>query len=362
MSLNCLDKIIGLSTTLCSCFDDGKPVDFSESNSGLQLDKLEGLELRTIKGDVECGDNNIWDKMDTARANATLAFRTDLLAAIGEVTRERRKMFQGIIGQRTFNADRINGKVYNGLVIRCADIKGGEFTLKDIKTLMNANANFSVEVWNNIQTTPLLTIPNINALAGQLTDNPLTPDPLLTFPLWTEECTDPSFSLEYYIVYNPVGFEPKNNKVDCGCSKRNEWESWAWVEGICGDDITERQRWNKANFANGLVLDIQFNCNTAELICGGQDEPLDFINDAKAMVMAYAIRFKAGEILIEDILASGNINRYTMLAKERLWGKRNHFVKEYNSRIQYLASRLDTSSNDCLACGDDRINVNSILV
>ena len=358
-NLNCLDEIIGLSRNECACYDP-TPLGYNDSNSGIFLDELEGIELRTIKADIECGDNDIWTKMSRAVENSKTAFRTDLLAEIGMVTKPRRKMFQGQIGQRTFNADRVNGTVYNGWIIRAANIKGGEFTLKSIKTIMNANANFDIEIWNNIDTSPLLTIP-VNSVGNTITDNVLTPDPSLTFPLWTPECVDSDFDLEYYIVYNPVGFEPKNNKVDCGCSRKNAWENWALIEGVTGDDILDRETWQRDNFANGLVIDLQFNCNTAELICGGEDEPLDFMNDAQAMVMAYAIRFKAGEILIEDILSSGNINRYTMLAKERLWGKRNHYVKEYTQRIAYLASRLDTNSNDCLACGDNRIGKTSIL-
>lgn len=361
MSLECLDKIIALSRSTCACYNP-TPAGYNEGKSNLFLDELEGLELRTIGADIECGTGNIWDKMDKARANAILAFKTDLLAKISMVTSAKRKMFQGLIGQTSFNANNVNNHVYNGVIIRTGNIKGGEFTLKDIKTLMDTTTTFTVEIWNNIQNTPLLTIPGINSTAGGVQSNVLTPDPMLTFPLCTEECSEPGFELQYYIVYNPIGFEPKNNKIDCGCSKANAWEQWAYVEGVSGDSIANRTQWSRDRFANGLILDLQFNCNTARIICGGEDEPLDFENDPLAMVMAYAIRFKAGEILIEDIIASGNINRYTMLEKERLWGKRNHYVKEYNNRIDYLSSRLDTNSNDCLVCNDTRIGVSRILV
>jgi len=358
-NLVCLDEIIGLSRNECACYQPTPP-GYNTSLSNLFLDELEGIELRTIKADVECGEGDVWNKMSKSVGNAKTSFRADLMAEIGLVSKQKRKLFNGLVGQRTFNGERINGTTYNGLIIRCGDIKGGEFTLKGINTLMNANASFDIEVWNNIQDTPLVTIP-VTSLQNQLTPNVLTPDPLLTFPLWVSECIDPDFGLEYYIVYNPVGFEPKNNKVDCGCARKNEWEHWAYVEGVNGNDILDRERWPRYNYANGLVLDLQFTCNTSQIICGGENEPLDFENDAQAMVMAYAIRYKAGEILIEDILASGNINRYTMLAKERLWGKRNHYVKEYATRITYLATRLDVASNDCLMCGDDRIGVSKIF-
>lgn len=355
--LSCLDNIIGLSRNECTCYDAGKPIDWNVSKSGLFLDEIEGLELKIIKGDVECGENNIWDKMERARENAKLAFRTDLLAEISKVTNSRRKTFNGTIGQVKYTKNRILGKVYNGLVIQNCNIQGGEFTIKGIKTLMDSSVSFTIEIWNNIQDTPLVTIPGINAIAGTVTDNPFAPDPMLTFPLWTDECDD----LEYYIVYNPVGFNPKDNKLSCGCSRKNEWEHWAYLQGISGDDITEREYFLRDNYANGLLLDIQFNCNTSEIICGGKDGYVDYENDSNAMLMAYAMRFKAAELLIEDILASGNINRYTMLQKERLWGKRNHYVKEYDGTIAYLSTQIDLFSNDCLKCGDPRITKTSIL-
>lgn len=354
--LNCLNNIIGLSQNECECYDDGRPSDFNESNSGLFLDELEGLNLRTIASDVECGEGNIWLKMEQAITNAITNFKTDLLSSIMLTQRNARKPFNGIIGQLKYKTVNVIPTTWTGLRINPREFKGSILTIKGITTLMDTDVLFDVFIYDNISSTPLHTIANVNATTGTATENPL-PTPI-ELPLYREGYDE----LEYQIVYQPSGFNPLDNKVTCGCSRTENFEKWLTLEGIQGDLIAEREDWNKNGFANGLALNVSMTCNTSEIICGGDSsDSLDFENDGVALSMAYAIRFKAGEILIEDILASGEINRFTMLDKERLWGKRNHYRKEFRTRIVYISDTIDIDSNDCLVCGDKRINRSSIL-
>lgn len=356
-TLLCLEKIIGLSTNPCPCYDDGRPTDYNESNSGLFLDELDGLELKMIGGDIECGENDIWEKMIKSLDNAKINYRKDLLKCIGETSGMKRKPFYGIIGLTEWNQSIVVGTDYLGVKLEGCNIKGGEFTLNGINTLMDANAVFDIEVYNNISPTPLLTKPNINAVADTITENIFASDPLLTFPMYSEECDN----LEYYIVYKPVGFAPRNNDVTCGCSRRPEWEKWIDVDGIAGNLVSGIEDWSTSPKANGLFLNIQFNCNVSDLICGGTNAPVDFENDDVAMSMAYAIRYDAGRSLIDNILGSGRINSYTMLPSESLWNLRNHFVERYENLILYICQETDITSNGCLMCDDKRIGLRSIL-
>jgi len=357
-TLICLENIIGLSRTTCDCYNNGKPTDWNISNSGLFLDELDGLELKMIAADVECGDEDIWNKMDRAVENSKLTFRKDFMKCVGGTTAAKRKAFYGSIGLKEWTKSIVVGTDYLGVRLMTSNIKGGEFTLKGIKTLMDTTATFTIEVYNNLQVSPLLVLPNINAVADVITENTFIEDPLLTFPLYSEECDE----LEYYILYKPAGaFAPRNNQTSCGCSTRPEWEKWADVQGSTGDDLLERESWLSDKNANGLFLDLSFNCNSSELICGGTNAMIDFNNDEKAMVTAHAIRYEAGRSLIDNILGTGNINRYTMLPSETLWNLRNHFVERYEEMIAYLCQEADISENDCLMCDDKNINKISIL-
>jgi len=351
-TLTCLDEIIGLSRTQCPCYDDDKPENSEDSNSGLYLDELDGLELKAISSDIECGDGSIWQKMQRAEENAKIQFRSDLMKCIGATTEAKRKAFYGRIGLTEWSKNITITNDFVGQRIKTCNIKGGEMTLKGISTLMDTTISFDIEVYNNLQPTPILILNGINAVANTIETNVLTPDPLLTFPLYTEECD----VLEYYILYKPNGaFEPKNNRVSCGCSTRPEWEKWADIQGVKGDDITKRETFFTQKEAFGLFLDVEFTCNTSELICGGTNSKLDFDNDEKAMAMAYAIRYEAGRSLIDNILGTANVNRYTMLPADSLWKLRNHYAERYNELVAYLCQEMDITQNDCLMCNDTRI-------
>ena len=350
--LKCLENIVGLSETTCPCFDEGKPNDADVSKSGYFVDKLPGLDIKLIGADVECGDDSIWSKMESALDTATNIFRTDVLASITEFATSRRKPFNGLIGEKR-KRNVINAQNnFMGVTIQGCDIKGAEFTLKAINTYMDASAAFDVYVWNNIEDVPLLQIPGVLSVANTIKENLLTPSPDLTFPLYSTECDD----LEYYIVYAPVGFNPFDNKVSCGCSRKQVWEHWFDVQGITGDDMADRETFPRNEFANGLILDLIIHCNTQDLICGGDNVDMDYENDSIARVIAASIQFKTGVVLTEDILNSGNLNRYTMMSRDYMKGRRSHYSAEYGSRIQWLGENIQISGNDCLACDDSRMS------
>lgn len=358
--LKCLENIIGLSRTECPCYDENKPVDAEVSKSGIYLDELQGLDLKLIGADIECGDGDVWNKMEKALDISNNTFRTDILSAITEYASARRKPFNGKIGEVKKRAIRLAMTNFMGVIIQGCNIKGAEFTLKGISTLMDATTIFDVFIYNNIQDDPILQIPGVESTANQVKANPLTPNSNLTFPLYTTECD----TLEYYIVYVPQGFNPYDNKVSCGCSRKQPWEQWFDVQGVTGDDVSTtdlREDLLRNEFANGLILDLTINCNTQDLICGGENVDLDYTNDPIARVTATAIQYKAGETLLNDILSSGNINRYTMMSRESLYGKRNHYASEYGNRIQWLSENMSINGNDCLGCNDGRMNRASIL-
>lgn len=355
--LVCLEDVVGLSQNDCECYETDRPADYNQSKSGYYLDQLPGLDLKLIGSDVECGDGNIWEKMESALQQAKVEFRTDVLASITEYASPRRKPFNGRIGETKKKTTIVATTNWMGLVIQTGNIKGGEFTLKGITTLMDSAATFDVYVYNNIEDDPLIMIPDVQSAANQLYDNPLDPSEDLIFPLYSTECDD----LEYYIVYMPAGFNPKDNKISCGCSRRPDFEQWFHLQGTAGNDIADREGWGRNDFANGLLLDLCITCNTADLICGGDNVDRDWQNDPVSRVIAATIRYKAGVILVEDILNSGNINRYTMMNRDYLKGRRSHYNKEYGNRIMWLGENMSINGNDCLGCDDDRISSATIL-
>ena len=72
--------------------------------------------------------------------------------------------------------------------------------------------------------------------------------------------------------------------------------------------------------------------------------------EAIAVTMAHAVRFKAGYLLIEEVLKSPDVNRFTTMDRTYLWGKRNHFDKDNMNRIAYLTETIDVYAFNCFVC------------
>ena len=121
------------------------------------------------------------------------------------------------------------------------------------------------------------------------------------------------------------------------------------ITGTRGETISDRADWLTENYMEGLMLDVEFNCITSELIC---KQNLNYDSNPLALAMAYAVRYRAGAIVVDDILGSSQINRFTMMDRETMFGKRNNFIKEYMTRISWIAKELNWRANDCLMCNE----------
>lgn len=342
----CLDNIIKLSRTTCECFDANKPLDFNEGQSEIYLDELEGLSLDGLNGTENCEQGNLWELMQKARTNATLQFKADLLACIGNNFKNKRNNFSGVIGDTAFNATLPFSHEIMGLSLRPYEIVGGYFDLKKIGLMFNVTKTLTISIFSNKDFDNPIASYNMDTAANALQWVTLaTP---LRLPLWHNDYS----ILEYYIVYSTDGsILPKNNKTDCGCGRSVAvtFKNWMLVNGIRGHVGTHYANFQTTKEMQGLVIDGSFTCETSRLICS-DEYPLDFTNDDRAMQMAYAVRFKAGQMLVQSILDSPNINRFTLLGREALYGKRNSYEKKYNDWISYLCENTEITNTDCLVC------------
>jgi len=344
--MECINNIIKLSRTECECYDDDKPEDFAEGKAPVYLDELEGLNLDLVKSISDCAQGGLWDLMNRSRENAIIQFKTDLLSSVASNYMPERNIFKGLIGNTAFNSTLNISNDMAGLKLRTNGIIGGYMTLNRFGLMFNTTATFNIKVYSSDDlTTPVATFP-VTSAANTLQYVILT-DPL-KLPLWSNLTS----VVEYYFVYDLVGtYAPKNNKAACDCVKQNvAYKNWITPTGIKGNNSQDFTSFFGTTEFNGLALDVEFNCDSTRLICS-DDRPLDFENsDPRAMNMAYAVRFKAGEMLIESILSSGEVNRYTMMDREALYGKRNRYRKLYEDWIVWLSENTTVLNSDCLMC------------
>lgn len=355
--MECLQNIIKLSRTTCECYDNNKPETFADGKSDIYLDELEGLSLEVVKAASDCANGGLWDLLAKSRENAEKQFKADMLSSIGQDYVSKRPNYSGLIGNTAFNSTLSFSQNMAGIKIHSQNIVGGYLTLKRFALMFNTTATFDIKVYSSDDlSTPIATYP-VTSAANSLQYVTITGN--LKLPLWSIV----NSYVDYYVVYDIDGsFMPKNNKLACNCNQNLvAYKNWVSPLGVRGNNSQELSSFNTTSEMNGLAVDCDLTCNTPRLICS-DEHPLDFENDGRAMQMAIAVRFKAGEILIESILSSGNINRYTMMDREALYGKRNRYRKLYEDWIVYLSENLELLNSDCLKCRQNsNVSKGSIL-
>jgi len=316
-----------------------------ESKSGLYLDDLEGgVNLRAISQIDYCKD--FAEKALSARNTALKKIEADVLTSLSNKYKADKKPYIGVVGKTSYTSNLNVSKKYQYLHLKPHSHSDGVLKLNRIRLIAseseqttfriidgNGNEIYSVEV--QTQKNTFVTIP--------------APEGVL--PL-----SENGAVLSYYLVWDRVSAMPKNVKTDCNCGGgTGGYKVYFEAEGGEADSLNNLTEGTDA-FTHGLALDVEIRCLPQRLICREYDR-----ENAIAVTMAWATLYKTGEMLIEAVLSSGEVNRYTMMGRDYLWGKRNHFKKEYEMRVEYLGSTIDAGSSDCFICRESRIFMGGII-
>lgn len=351
--MDCLNGIIGITKTNCPCLQmDLTPeevVELSTSKSGLFLDELEGgIFLRDVVQLDKC--QTFIEIQKSAINTAIKHFSADLFARLNERVQVRKTAFVGEIGKPSYSASLpVEGRLQ---FVKLTPNKESDAIvhLNLIRVFLNQDTTTNVwliEMKEGETEGTILQTQNVTSSNGILTVPVNASLPLKR---------NGSF-VTYYVVFERIGeIKPRNIKSSCGCSGGDAYAKHISVGGGEAEVFSSLHSAKTDEFTHGFSLDVEIKCETGSLICKEYDE-----NDAVALVTAFAILFKAGELVIENILNSGEVNRFTMLRNEHLWGKRNHFRKEYFDRIDYLSKVIDVTSSDCYICRSDSFFLGNII-
>lgn len=363
IDISCWDDIIGLSKTTCECFPENN---YNESLSGLYLDELPGMNLSSILGTANCNDSyNIWYIMATARDNAIIQFINDANTHILKKNKVKRMPFYGELGRQRFQLSKNINSTYGGVRWFCADIVSGFVYINKIGTLFEKTGTIQLSIYNNLN--ELITTLTLNTTANKYNENVLSTP--LELPLHSNEVDN----LQYFFVYHydPTN-KPKDNQLGGCCggfrevwdinnpyfkkyrsntNKQHGWANYFMTGGYQTNDLTKFDQTDTVvsdTFMNGLTFGLTIQCKVNEVLCMNQ---LDFVANPLAVTQALLIRYKAGQILIERILSSEQINRYTMMNTENLIALSQTYIAEYNNLMEnYFIPKIDISANDCYEC------------
>ena len=358
---DCYQRIVGLTRTDCECYEN-IPDDAADSLSGLYLDELVGLSF--IQSITNCDNgNSLFDNMEKALDNAITSFQADTNALLLRDYKIKRNPYRGGIGRNVDNGNvKLKDSSYLGARWYCNNIKSGVAYIKDIGTLFHTTGTVDLTIFNNIG--EVVHQVTLNTEAGKHVQNTID----LELPLHNDYIDN----LEYFFVYqyDEATMKPKINDIKCNCgsfkpvfncqkpyfTQKHEanygWADWIMVGGINTTtlpDFTDFTTNNAPNALFGLTFNVEFRCKIGEVLCKDQ---LDFEGNPLAPALALAIQHKAGEILGNWILQSGNLNRFTLINTEQFIEDVKSYKQTYIEMIKYIVESADITQNDCFTCRD----------
>jgi len=350
----CYENIIAVSETTCNCFPDNPEI---ESKSGLYLDELEGLEVLTSLSDCETG--NIWEIGQKAINEAIKMFVVDSNNLILKRFKQTLKQYNGLLGW-SGGKDHINiQKNYAGLVIDCRPVKSGVITIKDIGLIFDATNTINIKIFD--QYSNMIEMVDCMTLAGKRKSNEVN----IKLPIFTKEYG----KMIYFLVYEVASNVPLDNKVGCDCgggftSKFNSdkpyyfgnwngshsWANWCMIGGIQTDDLVSfDEDFSVSNYANGISLSVDMNCNYNETLC---EENMDY-SEPLNMCKALAVRYKAAELISLKIINSTKLKRESFLSQDVLNERLAYWTAMYSEKLNYLIQNTSVSNNGCLGCNSN---------
>lgn len=354
-NMQCLKDIVGVTKYDTECLTGGLDAEtlakLHASTSGIYMDDLPGgVHLKALK--YIDSARSMADMGLTARDNAIKTMQDDLVVALNERYKQGRKSYIGQVGRMSYAQTLPGGNRWQGLRIRPNDFNDAIMTVRRITVIMDQAVTFTLR---------LLRVPVDSVMGEEIgswqfttTANAYKSIDLETPLRLPFTVSDGNALVEYWLIYDTEesgqSFRPKDTKIGCNsCNSvaADVLEQYVKVWGVTVNDPSQLTGKTQDSYSHGIILDVDVRCDTNTLFCREYDE-----NNAVAVAMARAVWYKAGELLIEEVLKSPDVNRYTTMAKEYLWGKRNHFRAEYDQRIIYLSASVDVSASNCYICRD----------
>ena len=354
-NFDCLKDIIGVTKDFCQCLHGQISTEEFEklkiSKSGLYLDEVEGgLMMRDVKQFDKCKS---FLKIQTdAIDNAKKFFIADILAQLNLKYQVKKTNFIGEIGKISYTGSMQTTKRLQFLQLK----PNNDAVLQIDRLRVFLNLDLTTKVW-------ILKVEEGQTDGVMIYENEevISQNKILTIEF--QEGLKLPLNIggkkqNYFFVYEKLDndIQPRDIKVHCGCSGGDAFAEFLFVTGGEAETFSELSTATTDVFTHGISLDVQIKCETGSVVCKEYNT-----NDAIAYVTAFAILYKSAELVIENVMNSSEVNRFTLLSNERLWGKRNHFKKEYNDRIKYLADNIDVTSSDCFLCRDDVMYLGNIL-
>lgn len=345
--MSCLDNVVGITDTDCPCFVEGlspEKIDALKlSTSGLYVDGLPGVPpMKDLKGAKTCGD--FADMALKRLADAVKKTRSDIILGIDTLSQRRAEKYIGTLGHMLFSRPYIPTKPVAGMRITPVNKHSdAQISLTQISLITFTAVTTTVYLYK----TPPGGMTGTEVGHWDVTTSPQAYTPVTGFP--TDGLLLPLYEngqpIVYYFEYNTNGVQPMDIKPSCNCQGTESLlKQFVTVSGFSADTANSFPGTGEA-YTGGLVANVTISCPPDNFICRQYNDL-----DPVAVLVAESIRHYAGYLIIDDLLNRQDIDRFTMVEREKLYGKRAALLKEYKTMMQYLPTVINTEASDCYIC------------
>ena len=339
--IDCLLNVVGITEQVCPCLGDN-PDAAIKPYSDFYLDDMQlGIPLHWPKNAIDCGEDSIWDLCKKAIKEGAIDFELQMHNYISEYNDVTiRPSFDeiGKLKNNTALAELLGNNV--GLIIESGNFKGVYFKIKGSAVHVNSpipDSTVDLKFYDLDDITEPVKIVTVPLPGGQYNKE------YFTLPM-----TDMRGPKSYAVTYDPSGLTPLNNKLDCGCGgNARDWHRFINASGFNEIDFSNVAYNSSNELAYGIRLDVEITCDNIDWLC---IDPSFWKTNKYYRSAAKCLQmFQIGR-LINYVLKSGNINRYTLLEREALYGRRNHLKAEAEKYLGYLGKNVPLETTNCFVC------------
>lgn len=344
----CFENLIGITKAPCECLIEHLPADYDKSTSGLYVDELPQcpINLATMQSiSSEC-DKDLATRLTNARQSAYDDFMRDLYQQLQLRFKPKYKAYTGFIGSTSGTSYLNISGAFAALVVKAKRIKGGEIKITGIYNNFSQAGTLTISIYRKIENRPIEDLVPIKTFDIAVQTNSTIADVKshnIVLPCW-----DDAGSIKYYFVYstNNGTMLPRNFINSCGCGdKESVLKSYMTSAGVNANSVNGLGTTGETSYINGLNLEVTINCGNDKIICEAREQ-----NEFIKVTMDSCLQRKAVINLIQQLLHSTVINRYTQANREQMYYDAGSLQKKYLNDVQWISENMSMSLNDCYIC------------
>lgn len=321
--------------------------DFLESQTGYYLTDPEwGYPMRDgALANRNCFEDDLWQVLYNARANALRDFEVEFSSMIREMRRTKMEYKRYRMGKLDTGGRKVGRKAIQGLAFvpkrRYSD---AVVRVEALHTNFNVEGAMTVIIASN---SPYFT--PIRVQVYQRSNQWVQTPTEIFLPAW-DGITDGyrngiEEGMVYYIYPERQGLSYTENRIYC-CGGKVWPTNTCDTYGFATDDPTFQDMSQAANLAYGFALDVSLTCSPNLSLCN----VLKGADVGVKGAIGRAITLKAGIGLMERDRNSGKVNQYSLLNPETRATRIKAMGDAYKDTMQWLVTHFPTSTESCIGC------------